>query len=634
MKITHKLFIIYSIVFFITTIICGVLVYNQMKYIAINEAQAKSDIILNRTFAIHEYIAEELRPAVNEKLKEYKQDKNYFDPRWMSAGYISRGVDRYFQKKETDQYYYKMFAINARSASSEADAYERKIFTKMKNNKELKLIKTIRYIDEKPYFVLMKKNVYFKSYCMKCHSEPTKAPAGLIDFYGDSRGFHRQNNDLSAVLSIRIPLETPLVQAKNMTFQLMGGLSLLYLISIFILFQAFRRYVATPLQYLGQTMNDISKDESLLGKQLNKQNSLEMDSLATAFNHMSSSLKGHNNLLLELVDERTAALNDSKEQLENILSDQLELLCRTDQNTNIIFANKAFLQYFNIKDICTPGNLLEILSDNFQIDIETIIFNLKPESDHTSIESHHVFQDEDERWLQWNVRGFFTGESLTAIQFLGIDITDKFHKDQLTQKILKEKELLIGEMNHRIKNNLNLINSMIGLKMEEMENSQEQKILLDVQSRIETVSSLHDQLYHTKQYNKVNLNLYMGQVIKKVCESMSQDHISIQHHIVNCDIPTKFAISIGLIVTELVTNSFKYGFKNQQSGNIQIDIVQEQKHFNILFSDSGKGLPENFLKNTKGFGMQMIEILIDQYNGSLNIENDNGAKFHIQLNPI
>lgn len=157
-----------------------ILVRQNARRQALDDAEARAHIILDRNLAIHTYFTHDLKPSLFEWTEPFRSD-DYFDPTWMSSTYAVREIDDYFKTLNDADYYYKEAAINARSPENEADAYERRFIQEMNENSELVKRSAVRTIDGRPYFVTLRRGEMMQEACLCCHSTPQAAPSGLVD---------------------------------------------------------------------------------------------------------------------------------------------------------------------------------------------------------------------------------------------------------------------------------------------------------------------------------------------------------------------------------------------------------------------------------------------------------------------
>ncbi len=203
LNINTRLIIIVGSVLIAFGIIIVVLVNYSMRRNALAEAEEKAKIILDRNLATHTYFSKQLKPDVFELINPWLS-KEYFKPSWMSSTYGVREIDKYFKSMNDSEYYYKESAINARSIDNEADKYEASFLKKLNREPDLIHQSSIRTIDGKPYFTVMRRGEVMEESCLRCHSTPEKAPADLVKIYGSERSFNRNVGDVVSAISIRV----------------------------------------------------------------------------------------------------------------------------------------------------------------------------------------------------------------------------------------------------------------------------------------------------------------------------------------------------------------------------------------------------------------------------------------------
>jgi len=214
------------------------------------------------------------------------------------------------------------------------------------------------------------------------------------------------------------------------------------------------------------------------------------------------------------------------------------------------------------------------------------------------------------------------------------DITAMVEAEHKLKRLIVEKEILVKESNHRIKNNLQLMASLINLQLVNTKDKKIQSILSDSRNRLNSVSFLHDYLYRSSDLNEVNVQTYLYKIIDHIRSINDYDarKIKILKDIDDFTINSSLAISIGLIINELVTNAVKYAFKNKEKGLISIELKKEDKNISLNLKDNGIGLPEkiNFPK-AKTLGFQIVYAMISQHSGSIEYKDNEGAEFIIKL---
>lgn len=208
--------------------------------------------------------------------------------------------------------------------------------------------------------------------------------------------------------------------------------------------------------------------------------------------------------------------------------------------------------------------------------------------------------------------------------------------NDILQKLLNEKEVLFKEIHHRVKNNLQIISSLLNLQSNTVSDETTVEVLKQSQSRINTMAILHNKLYQTKDFTNVSIEEYLKLMLHSISGSFGSEKCKIEFVIEadsDIELNIDMAIPFGLILNELTTNSFKHAFEGKSTGKIHILFTKiENRTFQFIYKDDGVGLPENYNENlSQSLGLELIEMLVQQLNGSIKIENDNGARFKIEF---
>lgn len=196
------------------------------------------------------------------------------------------------------------------------------------------------------------------------------------------------------------------------------------------------------------------------------------------------------------------------------------------------------------------------------------------------------------------------------------------------------KETLLKEIHHRVKNNFQMISSLLALQTRKIDNPIAQEILAKMETRIYSMSSIHQKLYIDQNYDQINASEFLRDILILLCDSegLNQEHFYVNK--IEQKIHFEQAIPLGIIVHELVTNSFKYAWnKDTKDKKIIIDINVQEDELILQYSDNGSGLPKNFkIKDAPSFGLLLLDLLIhNQLNGKLDFYNNNGANFVLKF---
>ncbi|MCK5148266.1 HAMP domain-containing protein [bacterium] len=200
---------------------------------------------------------------------------------------------------------------------------------------------------------------------------------------------------------------------------------------------------------------------------------------------------------------------------------------------------------------------------------------------------------------------------------------------------LKEKEVMLKEIHHRVKNNLNIITSLLNLQAAKITSANDAiSAFEDSRNRIFSMAMVHEQLYQSNNFSKIEMKHYIETLSSKLIQTNIHNkftHLNIDISNIYLNITT--AIPCGLILNELITNAFKYAFPDNRKGEIWITLTKVKKDYTTLVvKDNGIGLPEHLNPETsETLGLQLVSILTEQLEGTLEIERDSGTLFRIQF---
>jgi two-component sensor histidine kinase len=209
-------------------------------------------------------------------------------------------------------------------------------------------------------------------------------------------------------------------------------------------------------------------------------------------------------------------------------------------------------------------------------------------------------------------------------------------QNKLIEASLNEKELLLREIHHRVKNNLQIINSVINLQSDKIKNSELNEVLTELKGRISSIALTHQMLYQRGTATSVVLCEYLQTLIAQICASYENESVKVRYNCNNKELVINIdtAIPLGLLVNEIITNAFKHAFKKTQNGIIDINVNVSLKDVELIIKDNGAGFPANYketIDKPTSLGFELISILVDQISANLEMKNDNGACFSLNF---
>ena len=217
------------------------------------------------------------------------------------------------------------------------------------------------------------------------------------------------------------------------------------------------------------------------------------------------------------------------------------------------------------------------------------------------------------------------------------DITARKLAEEITKRSLREKELLLKEIHHRVKNNLQIIVSLLKLQSRFVKDPNDLNIFNSSRSRVETMSLIHEKLYKSRDITDIDLGGYIKDLVSHILKAYNVNHeetgFSLTADEVKLSIDT--AIPCGLIINELINNILKYAFPPGYKGKIEIIIKKSSEEIILIVSDNGIGIPSSFdINNSDSLGLQLVDTLIKQISGNVTTDTLNGTKFTIKFKEI
>jgi two-component sensor histidine kinase len=192
---------------------------------------------------------------------------------------------------------------------------------------------------------------------------------------------------------------------------------------------------------------------------------------------------------------------------------------------------------------------------------------------------------------------------------------------------LREKETLLKEVHHRVKNNLQIISSLLTMQMDQSTDPAVHRPLIESMGRVRSMALIHEQLYSSLSQARVDLGAYAKRLTRGLSRSLGQDaRIEVSGDVV--ELPVDLAVPCGLILNELVTNALKYGLASDGTCHVSVEIANRDDGFSLTVADRGQGLPSGMdIAKTKSLGMQLVHALARQIRATIDVDDSDGTKF-------
>jgi PAS domain S-box-containing protein len=218
-----------------------------------------------------------------------------------------------------------------------------------------------------------------------------------------------------------------------------------------------------------------------------------------------------------------------------------------------------------------------------------------------------------------------------------VRITDSTIQHEINAKLkssLHEKEILLAEIHHRVKNNMAVISGLLGLQSTYVENEQAKALFEESRNRIHSMALIHDKLYQHETFAKIDFCAYINDLVNHIKESYNPTTSEIKFSITCNEIflDIKYAVPCGLILNELISNAYKHAFRGKEKGEIKIVSTKMGEKFTMMVSDNGVGCDmEKELLQPRSLGLTLVNGLVDQINGTLKTTCNNGTAFYISF---
>ena len=227
------------------------------------------------------------------------------------------------------------------------------------------------------------------------------------------------------------------------------------------------------------------------------------------------------------------------------------------------------------------------------------------------------------------------GDWNRGVTFSALDITERKQAEDKQKALLREKDVLLAEVHHRVKNNMQVITSLLNLQAEEITDSATRILLEESRNRIQSMALVHEQLYRSREYASIDFAGYVNQLTSTLFSMYQVESSDVQFigpaEGVNLDLER--AIPCGLLLNELITNSLKYAFPQGRKGKVWIRLSPKNGVMVLNVGDDGIGLPDNFdIRNTKSLGLQLVNLLVEHdLQGNISHEKKKGTQYCIKF---
>jgi PAS domain S-box-containing protein len=343
-------------------------------------------------------------------------------------------------------------------------------------------------------------------------------------------------------------------------------------------------------------------------------------------------------VIRDITDRKLAesALRASEEKYRTLTETSPDAIYIVDKDHNLVYANRFASILFDQGLSALIGQKLPDPSRQEPAQYQRGIVEEVIQSGTTlRREDKIIAKNGSEIWLD----SFFSplkneaGEN-SAVMSVSHDITDRKLMENTISASLKEKEFLLKEIHHRVKNNLQVIVSLLSMQAKKATDSNVKGSLMDSQNRVKSIALVHEKLYQSNSLDRIDYSDYLNKITNYLFEvyNVNRAQIACIVNAENIFVDINQAVPCSLILNEMLTNSLKYAFPGGRNGEITIDLTSDATNFILKYHDNGIGIPEGVtFERSESLGMQLINGLTRQIDGSVDMQRGDGTTFIIKF---
>ena len=256
--------------------------------------------------------------------------------------------------------------------------------------------------------------------------------------------------------------------------------------------------------------------------------------------------------------------------------------------------------------------------------------------EYSTAEHVHYMNNGEKRYVEVSTSPIMDeNRKVAKVIHVAHDITERKIAEVKIKASLEEKEVLLREIHHRVKNNMQIVSSLLGLQAHNIEDKKYKDIFIQSQTRIDSMALIHEKLYQSESIAQINFKEYIDDIVSNIFESYcTKSNIKIDIDVESIPLKIDYAVPCGLIINELVTNCLKYAFPDGRPGIIKISVESKDNNMiKISISDNGIGIPKDLdIRNTESLGLRLVSSLAEsQLHGQIIINRDSGTEFQINF---
>lgn len=324
-------------------------------------------------------------------------------------------------------------------------------------------------------------------------------------------------------------------------------------------------------------------------------------------------------------------LKVSEERYRSLVENSPITILTTDKEENIQFIN--FSSTGRPTSELIGHSIYKFIAEDFHKVVQEAHKKVFSTKKTVTYELQRKETDGSIKWYQTHAGPLMIGDSVIGLTIFTRDITERMENEEKIKKSLKEKEILLQEVHHRVKNNLQIISSILNLQTRSIRDPKIHELIKETRYRIMSMSFIHDLLYQTKDFTNIDFSKYLQNITSNIMNTYTLNkNIALKLETQPIFLNLDNAIPCGLIVNELITNAFKYAFPEGNQGEIKVVLTLQAKKVVLSVADNGIGINKQIdYKTTDSLGFQLINSLVSQIGGELTYDCSMGTKFTVSF---
>jgi PAS domain S-box-containing protein len=327
---------------------------------------------------------------------------------------------------------------------------------------------------------------------------------------------------------------------------------------------------------------------------------------------------------MDITEQKTfeKELVNSEERLRTVLEDLPGAVFAHDMEGNITYANRVAAEFTGYtKEELMNMTVADLDPESVTPDDRERLWHTMKSGEPITIQSTHFRKDGSSYAAEIHLNAVVL-EGRNTILPVVFDITERIKNEEQIQSLLQEKEYILREVHHRIKNNMNTMVNLLSLQADSMDDEGAELALTGAVNRMKSMMVLYDRLYRSESLSDISSRDYISSLVDDIIKTFPLEP-EVNREIDDIVLPIRLASTLGIIVNELISNAMKYAFSPERKNRLSIVLRKDEDHIRLEIADNGEGIrnPEG----EPGFGMELVRGLVKELNGTFHMKNRDGT---------